>query len=126
MSLIPLEATTAGGQTVLNSAEGWALTLTDQNARKVQNAASKKVVLGARHSTIRLHKSPVDASVPAKIYTVEPTGDVTFVQVFLSEAIVNISLPPTVAVESDEQVWLEFDQKRMHLFDGGTELALRS
>ena len=124
MSLIPLEAATAGGQTVLNSAEGWTLTLSDQNARKVQRAASRKVVLGARHSTIRLHKSQVAASVPSKVYTVEPTGDVTFVQVFLSGAIVNISLPPTVDVEPDEPVWLEFDQKRMHLFDGETELAL--
>ncbi len=65
------------------------------------------------------------AGVPAKVYTVEPTGDVTFVQVFLSGAIVNISLPPTVDVAPDEQVWLEFDQERMHLFDGETELALR-
>lgn len=125
MSLIPLEAATAGGQTVLNSAEGWTLELADQNARKVQNATSRKVVLGARHSTIRLHKMQVDAGVPTKIYTVEPTGDVTFVQVFLSGAVVNISLPPTVDVESDEEVWLEFDQKRMHLFDGETGLALR-
>ena len=61
MSLIPLEATTADGRTVLTSAEGWTLTLSDQNARKVQNATSRKVVLGARHSTIRLHKSQVDA-----------------------------------------------------------------
>jgi multiple sugar transport system ATP-binding protein len=126
MSLIPLEATTADGRTVLTSAEGWTLTLSDQNARKVQHATSKKVVLGARHSTIRLHKSQVDESVPAKVYTVEPTGDVTFVQVFLSRAVVNISLPPTVDVGPDEQVWLEFDQNRMHLFDGETELALKA
>ena len=117
------EATTAAGRTVLTSAEGWTLTLSDRNARKVGNASSKKVVLGARHSAIRLHKAQVDASVPAKIYTVEPTGDVTFVQVFLSGAVVNISLPPTFEVEPDEQVWLEFDQERMHLFDGSTELA---
>ena len=83
-------------------------------------------MLGARHSTIRLHKSKVPAGVSAKVYTVEPTGDVTFVQVFLSGAIVNVSLPPTVNVAPDEQVWLEFDQKRMHLFDGETELALRN
>jgi multiple sugar transport system ATP-binding protein len=126
MSLIPLEASTAAGETVLTSAEGWALTLSDQNARKVQNATSRKVVLGARHSTIRLHKAQVDASVPAKVYTVEPTGDVTFVQVFLSGAVVNISLPPTFEVEPDDQVWLEFDQERMHLFDGATELALQA
>ena len=63
---------------------------------------------------------------PAKVYTVEPTGDITFVQAFLSGAVVNISLPPTVEIAPDEQVWLEFDQERMHLFDGQTEMALKA
>ena len=124
MSLIPLEASTANGETVLTSAEGWVLPLSPDNARKVERATSKKVVLGARHSTIRLHKSAMPRAVPAKVYTVEPTGDVTFVQAFLSGAIVNISLAPSVSVRPDEQVWLEFDQDRMHLFDGQTEIAL--
>ncbi len=65
-------------------------------------------------------------AIPAKAYTVEPTGDVTFVQAFLSGAIVNISVSPNIAVAPDEQVWLEFDQERMHLFDGETEMALRA
>jgi multiple sugar transport system ATP-binding protein len=126
MSLVPLEVATVDGKTVLTSAEGWSLPLSDANVRKVAGASSRKVVLGARHSTIRLHKSKVEASVPAKIYTVEPTGDITFVQAFLSGAIVNISLPPTASVAPDEMVWLEFDQERMHLFDGETEMALRA
>jgi multiple sugar transport system ATP-binding protein len=126
MSLIPLEASTANGNTVLTGAEGWSLPLSSFNARKVQNAKTKKVVLGARHSTIKLHKNAVPDATPAKAYTVEPTGDVTFVQAFLSGAIVNISVAPNIAVEPDEQIWLEFDQERMHLFDGETEMALRA
>jgi multiple sugar transport system ATP-binding protein len=126
MSLIPLEVTSVDGSTALNSAEGWNLTLSPLNARKVQSASGKKVVLGARHSTIKLHKSAMPGSVPAKVYTVEPTGDVTFVQAFMSGAIVNISLPPSVAVAPDEQVWLEFDQDKIHLFDGQTEMALHA
>ena len=126
MSLIPLTAATAGGRTVLTSAEGWTMTLSDKNARKVQNTKSNKIVLGARHSTIRLHTSENKGSVPANVYTVEPTGDVTYVQVFLSGAVVNISLPPTFDVQPDQQVWLEFDQDHVHLFDGDTELALQS
>ena len=94
MSLIPLEATTAKGQTILNSAEGWILALSDQNARKVQRATSRKVVLGARHSTIRLHKSKIAAGVPAKVYTVERRRR-DLVQVFLSERSLNLSLPTT-------------------------------
>src|SRR5918995_1237548 len=56
MSLIPLEASTANGSTVLTSAEGWSLHLSPLNARKVHNATTRKVVLGARHSTIKLAK----------------------------------------------------------------------
>ena len=126
MSLIPLEASTANGATVLTSAEGWSLELSQLNARKVQRATTRKVVLGARHSTIKLHKSAVPGAIPAKAYTVEPTGDVTFVQALLSGAIVNISVSPNVAVAPDEQIWLEFDQERTHLFDGETEMALKA
>jgi multiple sugar transport system ATP-binding protein len=126
MSLIPLEASTANGGTVLTSAEGWSLPLSQLNARKVLGATTRKVVLGARHSTIKLHKSAAPGTIPAKAYTVEPTGDVTFVQAFLSGAIVNISVSPNIAVTPDEHIWLEFDQERIHLFDGETEMALQA
>jgi multiple sugar transport system ATP-binding protein len=125
MSLIPLEATTVGGRTLLTSAEGWTLALSDRNARKVAKATTRRIVLGARHSTIRLHQNAVDQGIPSKVYTVEPTGDVTFVQVLLSGAVVTISLPPTVAVQPDDPVWLEFGQDRVHLFDGATEMGLK-
>ena len=39
-------------------------------------------------------------------------------------AIVIVSLDPSVVVKPDENVWIEFDQERMHLFDGQTEMAL--
>jgi len=110
----------------LTSAEGWSLELSPHNAQKVAKAKTRKIVLGARHSTIKLHKSVVPGSIPAKAYTVEPTGDVTFVQAFLSGAIVNVSVPPMITVTPDEQIWLEFDQERMHLFDGETEMALKA
>jgi multiple sugar transport system ATP-binding protein len=126
MSLVAMEATTADGKTILRGAEGWTLQLSDRNIRKVQSASSSKIVLGARHSTIKLNKSATPGAVPAKVYTVEPTGDVTFVQALLSGAVVNISLAPTIQVLPDEQIWLEFDQDRMHLFDGQTEMALHA
>jgi multiple sugar transport system ATP-binding protein len=126
MSLVPLEASTTNGNTVLTGAERWSLELSPRNAQKVARATTRKVVLGARHSTIKLHKSAVPGAVPAKAYTVEPTGDITFVQAFLSGAIVNVSVPPAIAVAPDEQIWLEFDQERMHLFDGETEMALKA
>ena len=126
MSLIPLEAVTKGDRVTLMGPEGWELPLSPANARKALGATTSKVVLGARHSTVRLHKAAVPDSVPAKVYTVEPTGDVTFVQIYIGEAIVIVSLDPSIEVEPDESVWIEFDQERMHLFDGATQMALKA
>lgn len=124
MSLIPLEAASEGGTTVLRSPEGWSFALDSHNAAKVARAKGSRIVLGARHSTVRLAAMAEPGTVPGKVYTVEPTGDVTFAQVFISGAIVNISLPPTYAIRPDETVHVIFDQARMHLFDGETEMAL--
>ncbi len=46
MSLVPLEASTQDGHTVLTGAEGWSLRLSDLNARKVKRATTNKIVLG--------------------------------------------------------------------------------
>jgi multiple sugar transport system ATP-binding protein len=124
MSLIPLEVASNGTQTVLQSSEGWELPLSPINARKALAASTNKVVLGARHSTLKLHRSAAPGAVPGKVYTVEPTGDVTFAQVFISGAVVNISVEPSVAIRPDETVFVEFDQERIHLFDGETTMAL--
>ena len=125
MSLMPLEASTVDGRTVVTGAEGWTIALSPLNARKIQRSTTAKVVLGARHSAIRLSTDAVPGAIPAKAYTVEPTGDVTFVQAMLSGAVVTISVPPDVAVAADQPIWLEFDQDRMHLFDGATQMALK-
>src|SRR5690606_11555539 len=78
MSLIPLTAVSKGTDVALTSSEGWELPLSPANARKALQAKSDKVVLGARHSTIKVHKQQVPGSVPGTVYTVEPTGDITF------------------------------------------------
>ena len=122
MSLIPLEVS---GNT-LKSSEGWELALSPANVAKANKAKSNKVVLGARHSTIGLHHEARPGTVPAKVYTVEPTGDITFVQAFLDGSVVNISVPPTVVVKPDEIVHLEFNQDKIHLFDAETTNALRA
>ena len=83
MSLIALEVASNGADVSLRSPDGWSLPLSPANARKAQNSTSKRVVLGARHSTLRIHKSAVPGAVEGKVYTVEPTGDITFAQIYL-------------------------------------------
>jgi multiple sugar transport system ATP-binding protein len=126
MSLMPVEVATRGTDTVLRGPGGWEMPLSDLNARKAQRTSNGNVVLGARHSTLRLHRDALAGAVPGKVYSVEPTGDVTFVQVEVDGQMVNVSLDPNTAIEPDEAVWVEFDQERMHLFDGATTMALRA
>jgi multiple sugar transport system ATP-binding protein len=127
MSLISLDVVSNGTDVALRSPEeGWELPLSAMNARKASASSNGKVVLGARHSTLKLHNSATAGAAPGKVYTVEPTGDVTFAQIFVSGAVVNISLDPTVAIEPDQAVWIEFDQDRMHLFDADTTMALKA
>ncbi|ODU54181.1 MAG: hypothetical protein ABS99_09865 [Acetobacteraceae bacterium SCN 69-10] len=124
MSLIPLEAGTDAGAATLRSPDGWSLPLSPENARRVARATTAKVILGARHSTLKVHKSAVPGAVAGKVYTVEPTGDITFAQVYLGGHIVIVSLEPQVPIVPDEPVWVEFDQDKLHLFDGETQQAL--
>ena len=123
MSLVPLRRVVTGDAVSL-AGDGWQLPLSAQNARKASSATTDKVILGARHSTIALHDSPQDGAVPGRVYTVEPTGDVTFVQVHVDRAIVIASLAPDLPARADTNVWLGFDQTRLHLFDGETQMAL--
>ncbi len=126
MSLVPVKAVNRGSEVSLQNPEGWVLPLSPANARKALSASSDNIVLGARHSTLRLHKQPSQGAVPGKVYTVEPTGDVTFVQVYLGGAVLVVSLEPSVVILPDEPVWIEFDQNKMHLFDGETTMALKA
>ena len=127
MSLIPLEASTVDGRHRVDRRgrlEPGALAAQRPQgpaARRPRRSCSARAT---RRSSCTSSAAP--GAIPAKAYTVEPTGDVTFVQALLSGAIVNISVPPNVAVAPDEQIWLEFDQERMHLFDGATEMALKA
>jgi multiple sugar transport system ATP-binding protein len=126
MSLIPVELMSKGTETVIKGTSGWEMPLSAMNARKAQGSSDGKAVLGARHSTLKLHKAAKPGAVPGKVHTVEPTGDVTLAQVLVDSEVVNISLEPSVAIQPDEPVWLEFDQNRMHLFDAATTMALKA
>ena len=124
MSLVSAKVFATPDGAALEGEGGWRCDLSPLNARKALSASDGSVILGARHSTILLHTGAVPGAIPSRVYTVEPTGDITFVHVFLGKAIIIVSVPPDVHLQADEKVWIEFDQDRIHLFDGVTEQAL--
>jgi multiple sugar transport system ATP-binding protein len=124
MNLVPAEIATDGGNTIVQGKTGWRFALSPANARKAQGSGSRKVTVGARHSTIRLTSEPGPGSVPGLVYTVEPTGDVTFVHVRLGDDTIVVSVPPHVRLAPNDNVQIHFDQDKLHLFDGETGWAL--
>ncbi|WP_293856107.1 ABC transporter ATP-binding protein [uncultured Alsobacter sp.] len=124
MNLIPAEVATEGGTVVVQGKAGWKFALSPANARKAQGSGSRKVTVGARHSTIRLTTDGSVGSVPGVVYTVEPTGDVTFVHVRLGDDTIVVSVPPHVKLSPNDPVQIHFDQDKLHLFDGETGWAL--
>ena len=117
-------ASTPNGMAV-EGKEGWRFELSARNARRVAAAKSASIVVGARHSTIRLQKGgPEGAGVAGSVYAVEPTGDVTYVHVRLGSELLVVSVAPEFRLEADEPVGILFDQDRLHLFDGTSGIAL--
>ena len=126
MSLVNAKVVVTPAGAALEGDGGWRWGLSQANSRKALSATGNSVILGARHSTILLHPQSEPGAIPSRIYTVEPTGDVTYVHLFLGNSIIIASVPPDVRLRPDETVWIEFDQDRLHLFDEATERALQA
>ncbi len=126
MSLVPVEAVAEGSGLGLRLPDGTLMPLDAALAARARRASSRKLILGARHGTIGLYREAGAGRVAGRVYTVEPTGDITYVQVFVGEATVIVSLDPSQVVRPDEAVWLTFDPARLHLFDAATGMALRA
>ena len=104
--------------------DGWSLPLDAVNSRRAAQATGPDIVLGARHSTMALHHEPAEGRVEGRVYTVEPTGDLTYAHVYLGKSIVVVSADPQTRIKPDETVWISFDQSRLHLFDARTKRRL--
>jgi multiple sugar transport system ATP-binding protein len=124
MNLIPVKAVSNGTGVSLENSEGWKYQLSAANGEKALRSSSGDVVLGARHSTIKLHRVETPVAVQGRVYTVEPTGDITFVHLYLGSSVIVVSVAPAFKLAADDRVWIEFDQDRLHLFDGKTQQAL--
>jgi multiple sugar transport system ATP-binding protein len=118
--------TTKVAGTALEGPGGWRCELSPANARKVLAASERSVILGARHSSIVLHTQDMPGTIPSLVYTVEPTGDITYVHVLLGDASIIVSVSPGTRLRADEPVWIGFDQEKLHLFDGVTQQVLEA
>ncbi len=77
-----------------------------------------------RHNSVRLYQAEQPGAIKARVYTVEPTGDVTFVHFRIGEHILAASVDPSIQISADEPIWVDFDQRNIHLFDAQSKATL--
>jgi len=107
------------GAGVVRGADGWEIPLSPANAGKAA-ASSGEVVAGIRHGQVALHRQEHPGAVPARVYTVEPTGDLTYVHFRLGDQLLVASTEPGFRATLDDPIWVEFDQEHLHLFDAAS------
>jgi multiple sugar transport system ATP-binding protein len=112
------------GDTTVIRGEGWELPLNPANAARAHKSTTGEVIVGARHTNLTVLPESATTGLPARIYTVEPTGDLTYVHVGLGKQVLVASAPGTYRGAADQPIRLDFDQDRLYLFDAATEQAL--
>jgi multiple sugar transport system ATP-binding protein len=103
---------------------GWDLPLDSRNAARARSSARGDVIVGARHADLTVLPESASTGLPSRIYTVEPTGDLTYVHVWLGDQLLVASAPGSYRAAGDQPVKLDFDQQRLYLFDAETRQAL--
>jgi multiple sugar transport system ATP-binding protein len=109
------------GQTLIRG-DSWDLLLSPANAAKARNA--RDVIIGVRHGHVRVLPETATEGLAGRLYTVEPTGDVTFIHVHLGSAYLVASTTEPFRGAPDQPVRVDFDQQYLYLFDRETQQAL--
>jgi len=123
MNFLSGAVVTSGADTAIHG-EGWELPLSPENAARARACTAGEVVVGARHTNLTVLPETAGSGLPARIYTVEPTGDLTYVHVWLGSQQLVASAPGSFRGVADQPIRLEFDQERLYLFDADTRRAL--
>jgi multiple sugar transport system ATP-binding protein len=114
------------GVTSVKGDAGWSYPLTPENAQKASHSTNGRIIIGARPANLILSREEQPGLIPGQIYTVEPTGDATFVHITIGEQIYVAVTDPFFRAEPDDPIWIDLEDERIHLFDEETEEVLRS
>jgi multiple sugar transport system ATP-binding protein len=133
MNLIHGEIQSQNGRPVLHLTHtGIGLELSDQRIAQVhQEAKTKELVFGIRAEHIRVSKEAIDGKITASVHLVESLGSVNIVDIFLGEnpetgdaILLRARTHPAFQVVTGQPVWLDFDERHIHLFARHTEKAI--
>ncbi len=119
MNFVPADVSVNNGL-VMARGDGWELPLSPANSARAKASSKGELILGVRHGHVRVLPETAPTGLPGRLYTVEPTGDITFVHAKLGEHFLVASTSEPFRGTADQPVRLEFDQDHLYLFDRTT------
>jgi multiple sugar transport system ATP-binding protein len=125
MNLIPATLRRENGLPRLQM-ENVTFTPRSERAQAILNKAPhEQLIVGVRHTAFRIGAAAQSDGIPTQIYTVEPTGDTTFVQARIGSQLVTVSTTePNFRASSGDAISLTIDENRLYLFDAQSTVAL--
>jgi len=89
----------------------------------VEKAQVSELILGVRPENVKILKKEIKNAVKARVDIIEPIGRELQIHLVVGEAcIIAITTPQDLTVGED--VWLLFDEQKVHLFDKKTQNAI--
>jgi multiple sugar transport system ATP-binding protein len=127
MNLIPMSITHENGHYTLSSPHMRYTPQTPRIQSLLEKSPNRNVVVGVRHTAIPLVTSAAaNGSIPGQIYTIEPTGDITFVHVQVGDHLFTASTNDmNFEAQIGDQIAMQFDERYLHVFDADTTGAIR-
>lgn len=77
----------------------------------------KNIIVGIRPEDLKLSLKEVPNSIKGKASVIETLGSDNYLYVEVSDTLVSVRLKPEEKVLEGEEVWLVFEEKRVHRFD---------
>ncbi|MCG9129704.1 ABC transporter ATP-binding protein [Candidatus Poribacteria bacterium] len=133
MNLLDVACTTNNGDLVLKLNHTDIQIDLSQQQQSILNGSesTSDFVLGIRPEHLTASMEEVGRKLPALVHLIEPLGAVNILDLRLGNhqdtnepILLRVRTHPTFNVDIGDRIWLDFDEKQLHLFNKNTEQAL--
>jgi multiple sugar transport system ATP-binding protein len=125
MNFLPAEYHDGANPTLQLAGGAFALPVDAEWASAIrERATGNTFTFGIRSEDIALYTQPGPDRIPSEVYVMEPLGDVNLFDLKLGQHIIKAKTLPNFRLRIGDNVWLQPDRAKMHLFDAQTERAV--
>jgi len=90
-----------------------------------ERATGSELILGIRPEDVYVNRKPIsEESIKAVVHMTEPLGSKMILHSKIGEVDVKSIIPATYSVNTGEEIWLEFEKEKLHIFDAKTKEAI--